>query len=88
MGNNASTEELQQEPQKSTLEEMARRKLFGQFELPPPVLRTLDWEKCADLHNKILDIGWAALGGSRKQRSWWDYYFGVLDPSKGKLKYR
>jgi hypothetical protein len=50
--------------------------------LPDPVPRTLDFEKCAHLHNKILDTGWAAVDGSRKQRSWWDYYFGVLDPSK------
>jgi hypothetical protein len=86
MGNNVSTEELRQEPQQSTLEDMAIMKLLRPFELPPLVPRTLDWEKCAELHNKILDIGWAAVGGSRKQRSWWDYYFGVLGLGNGKIK--
>jgi hypothetical protein len=36
----------------------------------------LDWEKCANLHNRILDIGWAAVGGHRQQKSWWEHYFG------------
>jgi hypothetical protein len=76
MGANASKEEprqhLQQAPQEKN------------HETPPGIPRNLDWEKCAYLHNKILDIGWAAVGEKRKQRSWWDYYFGERDPSQCK----
>jgi hypothetical protein len=47
--------------------------------------RVLDWGKCANLHNKILDIGWAAMGGDvvRRQESWWEHYFGENSEANG-----
>jgi hypothetical protein len=37
-----------------------------------------NWELCADLHNRILDIGWAAVceeTGCDDEDSWWEHYF-------------
>jgi hypothetical protein len=42
----------------------------------------LNWERCAELHNRILDIGWTALeetGWEPDLESWWDHYFGNID---------
>ncbi|KAF2669356.1 hypothetical protein BT63DRAFT_413794 [Microthyrium microscopicum] len=37
---------------------------------------SFDWELCGLLHNKIIDIGWAAGGYSETHdhRSWWEYH--------------
>jgi hypothetical protein len=42
----------------------------------------LNWERCAELHNRILDIGWAALeetGWEPDLESRWNHYFGNID---------
>ncbi|KAF2666032.1 hypothetical protein BT63DRAFT_458396 [Microthyrium microscopicum] len=80
MGSSNSVEEtLQAEPRQA-----------GPFgvdlsDLPPAAPRTLDWEKCAHLHNTILGMAWATLGENRKPRSWWDHYFGVRDAGSAPL---
>jgi hypothetical protein len=42
-----------------------------------------NWELCADLHNRILEIGWEVLtdetGWEQDMDSWWEYYFGRED---------
>jgi hypothetical protein len=59
----------------------------------PPVFR---WELCADLHGRILDVGWKVVtdetGWEPDMSSWWDHYFsgengndsdGVAEHEKG-----
>jgi hypothetical protein len=46
-------------------------------------VKVFDWEKCAELHNQILDIGWAApalreAAQLRNLDSWWQHYFGEV----------
>jgi hypothetical protein len=47
-----------------------------------------DWELCADLHNHILDIGWAVVseetGWEQDPNSWWEHYFGSEDDDSDK----
>jgi len=36
----------------------------------------MNWQKCADLHNQILDIGWATMTDFvQGHESWWESHF-------------
>jgi hypothetical protein len=45
-----------------------------------------NWQKFAELHNRILDIAWVALeetGWTQRTESWWDHYFGETESNEG-----
>jgi hypothetical protein len=47
-------------------------------EMPEP---QLNWSVCAELHNRLLSIAWAACGqpeDSETDTTWWDEHFGSL----------
>jgi hypothetical protein len=44
---------------------------------PPSSNNEVDYERCAALHNHVVELGWVGSGRSSAdidRRTWWDYY--------------